>query len=409
MGTKLEEVSKRDRLWTLNFVLLMGSCFMLSICYQSIASPLAVMLKFQTGSAIWASLPLTAFTIAALLSRPFVAKLSDNCNRIGVLSIAALMTMIVAGLHTLVFIPVVILVIRIAHGVATSLFTSMGNAQAADTVPPDRFSEGIGYFSLSNTLALALGPALGLTITANGGRSDYRKLFLIAFTFALTAFILSQILYRRPADRIRSKSKLAMEVAGKRSDSELPGTCLGFESGVLLPAAVSCLAVFTQGMNSSFAAIMAHERDLGSAGAFFTVYALSILAVRLFSGRLSDRYGMDTVVVPALLCFIASAVIISLASTQFMLCIGGALTGAGSGILQPEMQVACVHRCSPERSGSAITAYFVSLDVGMGGGALIGGVLVDLSGYTTAYIFFAFCAVAALVLYMLKLSRFRAR
>lgn len=337
------------------------------------------------------------------IQRP--VSISDHCNRIAVLSIAALLTMAVAGLHALVFIPFIILAIRVVHGVSTSLFTSVGNAQAADTVPPDRFSEGIGFFSLSNTLAMALGPALGLAITASGRRSDYRNLFFIVLLFALTAFILSQILYRRPRDRIILKSQLNGTNTVRRSDSELPRTWLGFEKGVMLPAAVSCLAVLTQGMNASFVAIMAIDKGLGSAGTFFSVYALAVLAVRLFSGRVYDRYGMDTVVIPALLCFIASAVLIPFATTPVLLCLGGALTGAGSGILQPEMQVSCVRRCSPERSGSATTAYIVSLDVGMGGGALVGGIIVNLSGYTAAYLFFAFCSVAALLLYILKLSR----
>lgn len=405
METKSKNSPGRDRLWTLNFVLLMASCFMLSICYQSIASPLAVLMKSQTGSAVWAGLPLTVFTVASLISRPFVAKLSDHCNRIAVLSIAAMLTMAVAGLHTLIFIPLMILAIRIVHGVSTSLFTSMGNAQAADTVPTDRFSEGIGFFSLSNTLSMALGPALGLAITANGRRSDYRKLFLVVLLFASAAFLLSRILYHRPPDRIRVKSRLNEAEAGKRPDSELPRTWLGFEKGVLLPAAVSCLAVLTQGMNASFVAIMAIEKGLGSAGAFFSVYAVAVLSVRLFSGHVSDRFGMNIVVIPALLCFIASAVLIPLATTPLLLCMGGVLTGMGSGILQPEMQVSCVRRCSPERSGSAMTAYFVSLDIGMGGGGLIGGILVNLGGYTAAYLFFALCSAAALLLYVLKLSR----
>jgi len=158
-------------------------------------------------------------------------------------------------------------------------------------------------------------------------------------------------------------------------------------------------------MNVSFVAILTREKGLGSAGMFFTVYALTVLAVRLFSGHLSNRYGMNVVVIPALLCFIASAVPIPFASSMLLLCTGGVLTGAGSGILQPEMQVACVRRCSPERSGSATTAYLVSLDVGMGGGALIGGIIADISGgYTEAYLFCAFCSALALFLSVLKLS-----
>jgi len=42
-----------------------------------------------------------------------VAKLSDHCNRIAVLSLAALLIMAVAGLHALVFLPAGILAIRV--------------------------------------------------------------------------------------------------------------------------------------------------------------------------------------------------------------------------------------------------------------------------------------------------------
>ncbi len=57
-GKKSEEIQAENRLWTLNFVLLMASCFMLSISYQSIASPLAVLMKSRTApDSIYHSIP----------------------------------------------------------------------------------------------------------------------------------------------------------------------------------------------------------------------------------------------------------------------------------------------------------------------------------------------------------------
>ncbi|KEK01588.1 MFS transporter [Oenococcus oeni] len=61
-----------------------------------------------------------------------------------------------------------ILIIRALQGIGFSASSTSGSAIAADLVPASRLTEGIGYYTLANTIGMALGPGLGLNMFQRG-------------------------------------------------------------------------------------------------------------------------------------------------------------------------------------------------------------------------------------------------
>lgn len=55
-----------------------------------------------------------------------------------------------------------LIVARILHGIGFGLSTTFAAALVADVIPVQRRGEGIGYFGLGSTVAMAVAPALGL-------------------------------------------------------------------------------------------------------------------------------------------------------------------------------------------------------------------------------------------------------
>ncbi|NJO03135.1 MAG: MFS transporter [Bacteroidia bacterium] len=85
----------------------------------------------------------------------------------------------------------VLLILRFFHGMAWGVVTTGGSTLVADIVPPLRRGEGIGYFGMSFTAAMALGPVLGLSLMH---KISYEWLFylttvIVLFTFVLANFI----------------------------------------------------------------------------------------------------------------------------------------------------------------------------------------------------------------------------
>lgn len=57
-----------------------------------------------------------------------------------------------------------LIVARILHGIGFGLSTTFAAALVADVIPAQRRGEGIGYFGLGSTVAMAVAPALGVML-----------------------------------------------------------------------------------------------------------------------------------------------------------------------------------------------------------------------------------------------------
>ena len=69
-----------------------------------------------------------------------------------------------------------LLLVRFIHGAAFGISTSALATVLMDIIPKERRGEGVGYFSLSGTLATSIGPFLGLFISQ---RADFSVIFIV--------------------------------------------------------------------------------------------------------------------------------------------------------------------------------------------------------------------------------------
>ncbi|GID30889.1 MFS transporter [Paractinoplanes brasiliensis] len=154
--------------------------------------------------------------------------------------------------------------------------------------------------------------------------------------------------------------------------------------GVLLAACVSALVV---NANTSAVTILlpAISADLGaSIGQLqwaVTGYMLVGAAVIVTSGALGDVFGRRRVFVLGLLLFVVSCVVIALAQGGAGVIVGRLIQGAaGSTILACGMSLLSVDSSGAGQM-KAITLWGAASAVGAAAGPLIGGVLVDATGW----------------------------
>src|SRR5581483_2835778 len=104
----------------------------------------------------------------------------------------------------------------------------------------------------------------------------------------------------------------------------------------------------------SFLPLVAIERSIPSVGAYFTVYAVALIAARSCSGRIADRFGRATVIVPGLLAAAVGIWVIGVAYGLPLLLVGSALYGFGFGSAQPALYALTIDRVAPEARGLAM-------------------------------------------------------
>lgn len=168
------------------------------------------------------------------------------------------------------------------------------------------------------------------------------------------------------------------------------------QTGVLLATCISTLVV---NANTSAVSILlpAISEDTGMSVNTLqwavTGYSLIGAAVIITSGSLGDVFGRKRIFQSGLLLFVASCVLIALAGSGELVIAGRMIQGAaGATILACGMSLLTVAYSGQERV-RAVTLWGAAAAVGAAAGPLVGGVLVDTTGWQG--LFWIDAAVAA--------------
>jgi MFS family permease len=142
------------------------------------------------------------------------------------------------------------------------------------------------------------------------------------------------------------------------------------------------------------------------ASLYFVVYAATMLVVRLFMGRVQDRYGDNPVVIPALCAFAVSMALLAWSPNQGVMVASGVLAGFGFGSLLPAIQAIIASKLRTYRISIGISTFFIMMDLGFGLAPLLLGPLVDLWGFHVMYAGCAGVVVGSIILYWLVHGKF---
>jgi len=304
---------------------------------------------------------------AAVGARLPVGRLLDTQGRRRVLAVAGALSVAAwLGFLSVDSIGIASALMVVGYGMAAgSLFASYFT-YASDIIPVMRRSEGFGLFGIWGMLPNGLGPPLAELLIHRGG---FRAYFLAAAAFAFVSLCVSLFL-----PETAGTAPSGTEPSPPR-DGTFPGRGL---SSVLALA-----FLFATAMESVFVFIgpFAYARGRGSIGGFFLCYSLSAVAVRVFTGRVPDRVGLRTVLIPALFAYAAGVLLVPLVIDAWALLLVGALCGAGHGYLFPILNALAVQEVSPGFRGRAVTWLTAMFDLGNTvANPLLGG-LADRAGF----------------------------
>ncbi|NKX54490.1 MFS transporter [Arthrobacter sp. E918] len=355
--------------------------------------------RFQAADSV-AGFASSAFIIGALLSRFFAGPLLDTAGRRRVLVVSLAVFTAVSLLYIPASSLALLLVLRLVHGVAFGIGHTAVTAGAQALIPAARRGEGTGYFTISTSVATALGPLLAVLLSAGG---DYDGVFLFCAACSAAAFAVSLFL-RLPA-RQPAGQPAATAVAGGPGGKQrawTPRTVLDriVEPAVLPIASVMLVGCLAYSGVLSFLTSYAEQRGAAPAAAlFFLVFAAAVLTSRLFAGRIQDRRGANIVMYPALVVFAAGLALLAPGVSMWNVVGSGVLTGLGFGTLMPCTQAIAVNQVPERRLGTAVATFYLMLDVGTGFGPVLLGLLVPFTGFEGMYVWLGVLMLACIGLY----------
>ncbi len=351
-------------------------------------------------------------SLASLLVRPFVGYAVDTVGRRPVMLAGLGLFVLNALLYNLVQSVAMILPLRLLTGASMAIFVTAASATIADVAAPSRRGEVMSYYGLANSLAFAVGPALGgfiihagwlerfddaltsrLTWLSGAETPDlhFTSLFLFAAAVGvLGVFIAAAGTETRPADGGPARSL---------SFSHL------FSRAGVFPACINFATSFVFASMVTFTPLFARDNGLQNAGALFIVYAAMVIVMRLSLGRFMDRYPRAWFIVPGIAALALSMVTMATAHSVPQMFVGAGLYGVGAGTFQPAMMAHLVDHTEPSERGRALSTFTLGNDLGLSVGALMLGVLVDQAGYRPAFVVAAAIAASGAVLFFISTQR----
>lgn len=351
-------MQKKDTIWNPVFT----SVFIANFCQQMGQQMMNTLVPKYADSlgadSSTVGLVASVFAITALAVRPISSPALDSFSKRKLLMAAQLCVFFAfLGYSISTSIPMMVIA-RVIHGIGAGVTAPLCLALASNALPDSKLGSGIGIFSLGQAIAQAVGPNIGLNLSAAIG---YNKSFVVGAIILGAACVLSFFIKEEEIERPKYKISLDRIIA---KGAVKPAVLMFF-----LGASFSCI--------SSFIAIYGAERGVDNIGLYFTAYAGTMLITRPIFGKLNDRFGFDKVLIPGIICFAGAFFLISMADSLTDFIIAGIVGAFGYGVCQPTVQSLCM-RCSPkEQRGAAGSTNYIGMDCGALLGPILSGAIAD--------------------------------
>ena len=388
----------KDRLVTPGYCFILAANFLLYFGFWLLIPVLPFYLSeiFNAGNST-IGIILSCYTVAALCIRPFSGYFLDSFARKPLYLLAYFIFMTMFAGYIIAGSLVLFILFRIIHGVSFGMVTVGGNTVVIDIMPSSRRGEGLGYYGLSNNIAMAVGPMSGLFLHDAG--MSYTTIFCCSLGSCIAGFIFASLVktpYKPPVKREPISLDRFILLKG-------------------IPAGISLLLLsIPYGMTTNYVAMYAKEIGINATtGFFFTFMAVGMAISRIFSGKIVDKGKITQVISAGLYIVVFSFFLLSacvyIINWNSMACgiiffAVALLLGVGFGIMFPAYNTLFVNLAPNNQRGTATSTYLTSWDVGIGIGMLTGGYIAEVSTFDKAYLFGACLTIISMLYFNSKVT-----
>lgn len=365
-----------EKLWNRNYCRAMLGNFMLFFSFYLLTPLLPIYLDAQFhADKDMIGLVLSGYVVAALIVRPFSGFIVDSFDRRKVLMFCFFAFFICftgyIGAGTLLMFALV----RTIHGLPFGATTVANSTVAIDTLPSSRRNEGIGFYGLSNNLAMAIAPSAGIWVY--GLTDNFTLLFWISLVVAFAGFYCASSIRLPKRPRVEGRPHLSMDHF--------------FLTRAWLMAINIALFGLCWGVMSNYVAIYGKER-LGitdGTGVFFALLSTGLFVSRLYGSKSLRKGRLTENALEGASISAVGFTLFALVHQPWAFYLSAPLIGLGNGRMFPAFLNMFISVARHDQRGTDNSSILTSWDVGMGLGILAGGILVEYAGYSAAFWFTA--------------------
>ncbi len=378
----------KEPIFTKDFLLDMGVSLCCSLNYFTLLINIVGFASVTYGaSSAEAGLAAGLYVLGGLIFRFFLGKYIEMFGRKRILIISLVAAVIMSGMYFVASTLWILFIVRFLHGMCYGISSSCTSDIAAKLIPPSRRGEGLGYFYLAITLAMAVGPYLGLHLGSTG---DYSALFTIGMLMYAVSVVFALFMHvpeeTLTEDQIKAAKSFSFDNLVQLSAIPLGLTSMVFYFGY--SGVLSFIMQFTEstGMESA-------------AGPFYLVVALGTLVSRFSTGRIYDTKGPNVVIIPGTVLFVVGMLMFATTRETSLFLLSGAMMGYGVSIIYAICQAIVVSKSPVHRYGVTSATFGSVSDMGSGFGPFILGSVLAYTGFQGMYMMCACISLFSLFMY----------
>lgn len=375
-----------ERLWNADYIKVWTANFMIFFSFMVVVPllPLYLSETFECDKHT-IGIVLSGYTITALLARPFSGYLVDTLPRKMVLLTSYFLFFLFFAGYIVASSLTLFAIVRTLHGAPMGTVTVANSTMAIDVLPSSRRAEGIGYYGLSNNLAAAIAPTVGLLIYQH--LHSYDLIFIVALTASGIGLLINSTVKAKIPEGLAASASNSANLPQKTA----PRGIISLDRFMLLKGwseglTLACLS-FSYGVLATYLAIYGKEQlDITSGtGLFFAILCVGLMVSRLVGvrslrqGRLLHNCTMGMSI--SLFGYLLFAAV----PNSFGYYGAALIIGLGNGHMFPAMQNMFINLAPASQRGTANSTMLVAWDVGVGLGILFGGITAEQLGYSPAF------------------------
>lgn len=347
-------------LWTRDYILACCANLMTGLAFYELVPVLPLYLTGQMQvSSGWLGWIMSIYVLAAIISRPWFAHRVDTGDRKKIYITAYLLLALSFSGYSIAATALTFFFTRFIQGLIWGGMTTSGPTMAVDIIPPSRRGEGLGFFGMTMTLGMCLGPIIGLQI--------YRRFDFDAITWSSLLLCLTGA---GIASLIHAPKKPVQEPVQETPKKVLDRLVLR----VGIPLAVNVImASFSYGVVVVYSALYGKMYGFKYAGMFYALMGIGMLVSRFMVGRQIDRGRVAELSVISLSILTISFGSLAFIPLEWVYYTCAVLIGFGFGIFIPTFQTMKLNMADRGHRGAVNSTFFTAFDIGVGTGMFLGG------------------------------------
>ena len=360
----------KKKIYSRNIILILAATFFY-LSSPMLVNPVITGFSHSIGSSeVLAGLVAGIMNITSLVLRPLAGNLTDHHSKYALSSVGGILLVVASMGYFFSFSSLWLIFFRVINGIGYVLCTSCMATWMASLLPREKTGSGMGIYGLMNALGVALAPALGIYLLH---QFSYRVIFIVAAVFGVIMTTLVQFVsdHGQPvSDKqpgISSKLKL-------------------IQPRVLPVALILMLFALPYFATQAYLVSYVSAQNLPvSTEAFFPIYAVILLILRLSLRNLFDTVPFGKFLYISLLCTLIGLVALSHLTNNLMMVIAAFGFAGGFGLMFSICQSTALLIVPDNERGLANSTFYVGIDLGMALGPILGGVIRSLLPLTYFY------------------------